>query len=163
MSPLETYAEAKRSGTHPDTLENWPDKPEEIPVHTPIGPTPEPIKPLDVEIKSPWYFSPAIEIIHLIITLTLVFAVLWLFQYDKDINGTAQLLKEAPPKVSETKRIYKTKHSVRYKTKVKRVYVAKNSGKWRKRYCYETGNWDACLAYKTNLPLRARIGRTDLF
>ena len=162
-SPLETYAEAKRSGTHPETLKNWPDKPDKIAVHTPTqgpaqapAPKPTPKQVVTALTSSAMLFS----ILHFILSLLLLLAVLWIFQNDPDINGTAQLLKEAPPQV-----IYKTKHSVRYKikTKVQKVYIAKSTDEWRRRYCYEVGNWDACLAYKDNLPLRARVGRTDLY
>jgi hypothetical protein len=143
MSPLETYAEAKRSGTHPDTLANWPDKPEELPVHTPLAPA-EPITASFPKPQRDW--ATPITAIHIVVTLLLAAAVIWLFYSDSDLNGSnAMTPKEAPPQ-----------------TKVQKVYIVKSSNKWRKKYCYETGNWNACLAYKTGLPLRARVGRTDL-
>lgn len=48
------------------------------------------------------------------------------------------------------------------KTIKEKVYVKSSEDKWRKKYCYETGDWNACLAYKENLPARARVGRWDL-
>jgi hypothetical protein len=154
MSPLETYAEAKRSGTHPDTLENWPDQPENIAAHTPAAAAPAiptvQDAPAPAASRREFYFS----VLHFILSIILLLAVLWLFWTDSDINGSsAQLYKEAPPKI-----IYKT----RTRTKVVKQY-AQTASKWRKKLCYEYGDWDSCLAYKTNLPLRARVGRTDLY
>jgi hypothetical protein len=146
-SPLEEYAEAKRSGIHPETEKNWPDKPiteddEEPTIVPPIKP---PVIDRPVTVQPPSSKLLVTTIVGFLITIALL---VYLIINSRN-NDTAQLYKEAPPKIV-------------YKTKVRKIYVTKASDKWRKKYCYESGNWDACLAYKTNLPLRARIGRNDL-
>jgi hypothetical protein len=55
-----------------------------------------------------------------------------------------------------------TKIEYRTKTQIKKVYVASGDDKWRRKYCYDVGDWDACKIYTKNLPARARVGRLDV-
>lgn len=155
MTSLEEFAEAKKSGRyHPATLENWPEKSDVIPdvISPNTPPLTSPIyeeKPEKNRIYTNnknnlnWFNY---SIIAWLIILTIAIIML----HNKKTQTTALTpFKEAPPKVI-------------LKTKVEKVYVAKSDDKWRKKLCYGYGDWNACLAYKTNLPFRSRVGRTDL-
>lgn len=62
-----------------------------------------------------------------------------------------------PLPVKQAVKIIKKKQVI-----VKKVQAKPKVDEWRKKKCYETGDWYACLAFKENLPARARVGRLDL-
>jgi len=158
MSPLETYAEAKRSGVyHPETEKNWPTKTEsdidpvkiiEEKKEPDIGrPAPLPVSSDGDSQKVSsgimvhlWCQSIGILII-LIILAFLVFKP----------SPVVEKEKTPAPEI-----VYKDR------VKVKKVYISSADDKWRKKLCYSYGDWNGCLAYKKNLPFRARLGRRDL-
>ena len=87
--------------------------------------------------------------------ITAVLVILWLI----GVAWASYSLMNTP---KEVVRVEVPKTRVVDKTKVKKVYIAQKNSKWRERLCYDYGDWIACLAYKKNLPARARVGRLDL-
>lgn len=144
-TPIEEFAEAKRSGRfHPETLKNWPEP------ESDENKSPNPQKPSPIYEEKPKKVRTYTKYIHYAFAawlLILTIAILILHWPNRDNSTASKPFKEAPPVA---------------KAKIKKVYVTKTSDKWRKKLCYGYGDWSACLAYKTGLPSRARVGRTDL-
>jgi len=162
VSPLEEYQQEKRSGLyHPDTEKNWPTKQvDPYPDSTIIEPpAPTPV----VEIERPVPAASNVVVaqpsdiiwIHIFLIIILVLQLISLY----GILSNKAPVVEAKPAVAQV--MYKTHYKTLYKTKVKKIYVAA-SPIWRKTLCYKYGDWNACTAYKKDLPWRARLGRTDL-
>ena len=146
MSPLETYAEAKRSGKyHPITEKNWPTEKKVnngLVLDEPVGaevilPTPI-IKSYGTTSTGETNYHKWIQTIGVLIILILL----------------AFLAFRTTPDHKSV--VYKDR------VKIKKVYISKSTGKWRKKLCYTYRDWNACLAYKKNLPFVATIGRKDL-
>lgn len=171
LTPVEKYFEEKRSGLHPETLKNWPDKTAEGKAKEIMDdskaldpeqdrPLPKVEPPRSIELQ---WMNEQISLLQTLVIglLIAVFGIIiFLITHVADHSNAKwshapKIFKEAPPK---PKVVYKTK----VVTKVKKVLVASASDKWRRKYCYETGDWNACLVFKKNLPLRARVGRIDL-
>ncbi len=203
MSPVEEFAEARRSGKY-DT--DWPDKPEHIAAHNPTDPQShnptdqqtewEPLenhsyiceeswKKNRIKAKSSEKKKPYDVVLGIIFGVWLLILSIVVFVHIQEKHHhshkekeTSAAVKKAPAKI-----VYKT----RYKTKkIKVVETPKDyretkenlatakatiarmmerdaEDTWRKKLCYGYGDWDACLAYRKNLPLRARVGREDLY
>ena len=181
-TPLEELAEAKRSGKfHPETEKNWPTEdakekakevmadskvldPEQdrpapkisVPKHTTFEPPYASNSAFREHVEEQFYWNAGF-----LLAILSILAILVLMNADK-IDGKrpapkskeiSKPFKEAPPKV--------IKKVVKVPT-VKKVYIAEENNAWRRKLCYAYGDWNACLAYKKDLPSRARVGRTDL-
>lgn len=156
-SPIETFAEAKRSGQyHPETEKNWPENkpstkidPEEV-FGSEVPIFSEPIysfEDLRTPTKTDWF--------HTVMLILIFAAVLFIAIIGRNITINTKTAAVASPKVI-------TKVVTKIKTKLKKVYITKTSDKWRHKLCYIYRDWNACLAYKKDLPFVARIGRKDI-
>lgn len=191
LTPVEKYFEEKRSGKyHPETLKNWPEqtaqeKAAEImndsKVLDPEQDRPLPKQPTQVTNleKKIYTLQTWLVLVGIILFGVLIFIAVHFIDHKKaEPVKTSEIFKEAPPK---PKIVYKTKVVTKVKKVIPREYriarenlatarlriqrlvdEQKENQSWRKRLCYEYGDWNACLAYKKNLPLRARVVRIDL-
>lgn len=71
------------------------------------------------------------------------------------------LLKDTPIQVQREQPV-KTKIVTQTKVQKLKVMVANGDDKWRRKACYLYRDWQACLAYKSDLPSVVRVGRDDL-
>lgn len=155
MTPLEQYQHDKRSGLYESTTEPKAEpaakpyqapsepqaKPSKVVLPDPYGEQTRTIRAMYKDITGLEKDMKKIKTWALVIGILII---LWL----------AALTYFRAETVTVTE--------VRTKTKVKKIYVAQKSSKWREKLCYAYGDWNACLAYKENLPARARVGRMDL-
>lgn len=201
MSPVEEFAEARRSGLYD---REWPEKPEEIAAHNPTGPQShnededylaikeslerqrirqqvekeQRISRLDEERskKNRTNTKGATDtVLFIILAVWLLIVSIVLFVH---INENVHVDKKTKKEV-----VYKTRYKTKKikvvevpkdyretkenlataKQRIRRLIARNARDTWRKKLCYGYGDWDACLAYKKNLPLRARVGREDLY
>lgn len=126
-------------------------------------------------VKEQFYWN-----VGLLLTVFSILVVLVLMNADK-IDGkrpapktnASQPFKEAPPKIIKkivkvpvVKKVIPREYRVaRENLATARLRIARlmeNNDEWRRKMCYAYGDWNACLAYKKDLPSRARVGRSDL-
>jgi len=136
MSPLEEYQEARRSGatrTHPDTLENWPDK--DTTSKPPLPPEPKQPKGLPSSIH-----KPRTDYHQWAQTIAIIILAIWCYLRPID---TVTITTPSKPKVI-------------YKTKTKTVYIPSNDDTWRRRLCYFYSDPKACKLYGKNVPRKVQ-------
>lgn len=167
MTSLEQYQHDRRSGVH-DTAEpkdadpSVVAKPTPPPMDVPRPAKPDPVsrdalRAVLVDLKGD--IREVREDIKKATSTALVLLVIFLLMA---MAATIVALKsqQPPPKPQPAKqaiRIIEKKVVA-----VKKVQPKPKISDWRKKKCYETGDWHACLAFKKNLPARARVGRVDL-
>jgi len=188
-TPLEEFAEAKRSGqhrlkTHPETEKNWPSEP----VEDTDPEQPKPGRPVVIEERRD--FVSWLSVLNLVL---IVLVILYLFFVDRnrlaapptapDVSAVEP--KSQPPEIRTIVKVKKVlvagpKAETLVREVIPRAYrVARENlatayeridrlmaqvsdDYWRKKACFTYRDWDACLAYEKGLPSAIRMGRMDL-
>lgn len=181
MTPLELYQQNRRSGKyHPETEKNWPTKSDistasEVQEDSKVLDDPYDIPPPKTTTAPGPNYASADRLAHIdfesqanklnlnLLTIRLdsffsiqvFWNVVFIFAITALFIGMVILHKERPAPKPQTKTVYR-------KAPAKKVLVTRTDDKKRREMCYVYGDWNACLAYKKNIPFRARVGRTDL-
>lgn len=181
MSPLEQYQNDKRSGLYESTTEpaavpasrlTYPtpklhpdseaqESPRSVVLPDPMGKTKETVQiiygdvmRLERKVKDMdnWVMGAVVmSVIALAISLGALYYVSKNQPEQKSTTTKAESTR--PPQIQP---------KIITKTKIKKIYVAQKDSMWRRKMCYDYGDWNACRIYTKNLPARARVGRIDL-